>query len=163
MALWFKCLLVFLELSFVLSTVIVLKLEDEEDIQKITAIIESKVDKQRQELEQLKNITKAQDSTINLLNSTFQDVLDYQQNEINRLTEENRELKSEINQTAEDLKQLKIFVTAQFYDLNSTFNDGFNVQQGKIKQLDDQTAGLKQDIQIILESAKEGTVHILCI
>ena len=163
MALWFKCLLVFLELSFVLSTVIVLKLEDEEDIQKITAIIESKVDKQRQELEQLKNITKAQDSTINLLNSTFQDVLDYQQNEINRLTEENRELKSEINQTAEDLKQLKIFVTAQFYDLNSTFNDGFNVQQGKIKQLDDQTAGLKQDIQTILESAKEGTVHILYI
>ena len=161
MALWFKCLLVFLELSFVLSTVIVLKLEDEEDIQKITAIIESKVDKQEQELEQLKNITKAQDSTINLLNSTCQDVLNYQQNQINRLTEENKELKSEIKQGAEDLKQLKKFVTAQFDDLNSTFNDGYNVQQGKIKQLDDQTKGLKQDIQTILESAKKGTIHIL--
>jgi len=145
----------------VLSTVIVLKLEDEEDIQKITAIIESKVDKQEQELEQLKNITKAQDSTINLLNSTCQDVLNYQQNQINRLTEENKELKSEIKQGAEDLKQLKKFVTAQFDDLNSTFNDGYNVQQGKIKQLDDQTKGLKQDIQTILESAKKGTIHIL--
>jgi len=157
MALWFKCLLVFLELSFVLSTVIVLKLEDEEDIQKITAIIESKVDKQRQELEQLKNITKAQDSTINLLNSTFQDVLDYQQNEINRLTEENRELKSEINQTAEDLKQLKKIATTQFDDLNSTFNHGYDMHQGQIKKLDD---GLKRGIKTILERAKKGTIHI---
>ena len=151
MALWFKCLLVVLELSFVLSAVIVVKLEDKEEI---TAIIESKVDKQEQELEQLKNITKVQDSTINV---TFQDELDYQKNHINRLTEENRELKPEISQTAEDLKQLKKIATTQFDDLNSTFNHGYDMHQGQIKKLDD---GLKRGIKTILERAKKGTIHI---
>ena len=151
MALWFKCLLIVLELSFVLSAVIVVKLEDKEEI---TAIIESKVDKQEQELEQLKNITKVQDSTINV---TFQDELDYQKNHINRLTEENRELKPEISQTAEDLKQLKKIATTQFDDLNSTFNHGYDMHQGQIKKLDD---GLKRGIKTILERAKKGTIHI---
>ena len=148
MTLWLKCLLLFLELSFVLSAVIVVKLEDEEDTQTITEIIESKLDKQ--------------DAALDLLNSTFQDELDHQQVQIDGLTEENKELKSEIRQTAKELQQLKKTVTAQFDGYNSTLYKGYNVQQSQIKQLDGQIKGLKQDVQTILESAKQGTMCMMC-
>ena len=135
MALWLKCLILVLGLSLVLSAVIVVKLKDEEDIQTITEIIESKIDKQEKVLEQLKNTTETQDATIDLLNSTFQNELHYQQEQINSLTEENKGLKSEIHQTAEELQQLKKTVTAQYYSLNSTFYNGHNQQQGQINNL----------------------------
>ena len=102
MALWMKCLLLLLELSYVLSGVIVAKLDDEEEIQTITDVIDSRLDEQ--------------DDVLDLLNSTFQDALDQQQEQIDDLTEE--------------LELLKKRVIAQSDGSNSTLNKESNAQQG---------------------------------
>ena len=155
MALWLKCLLLCLKLSLALSGVIVLKLDDEEDTKAIAGIIESKIDKQEEVLEQLKGTTEAQDATIELLNSTFKYTLHHQQEQIDNLTTQNEELKSDIAKATGELKQLKQSATGQDNTTNSTFYQALNAQQEQIKQLDDQSKQLKQDIQNILDSANE--------
>jgi len=90
MALWLKCLLLLLELSFVLSGVIVVKLDGEEDINTITDIIDSKLDEQ--------------DALLHKLNSTFQDALDKQQEQIDNLTEELQQLKKKVLAPSDDSK-----------------------------------------------------------
>jgi len=91
MALLLKCLLLFLELSFVLSAVIVVKLDDKEDIQAIANTIESKLDKQ--------------DDVFNQLNSTFQDALYQQQEQIKQLDGQVNELKQDVQTILDSSKQ----------------------------------------------------------
>ena len=165
---WLKLLFLISELSLAISSVIVIKLDgDEEEAKKIAAIIEAKISKQEEVLKQLKDITKAQNSTIGLLNSTFQDAYDLQQEQIKNLTEKNIELKSQIKQITsiieakihtqnEELKQLKNLMATQNNKINSTFKDAFNHQQGQIKNLSNQNKELKQEIQVALNSSKKG-------
>ena len=94
MALWLKCLLLLLELSFVLSGVIVVKLDGEEEINTITDIIDSKLDEQ--------------DALLHKLNSTFQVALDKQQEQIDGLTEELQQLKKKVLALSDDSKIIQL-------------------------------------------------------
>jgi len=94
MALWLKCLLLLLELSYVLSGVIVVKLDGEEEINTISDIIDSKLDEQ--------------DALLHKLNSTFQVALDKQQEQIDGLTEELQQLKKKVLALSDDSKIIQL-------------------------------------------------------
>ena len=81
MAPWLKVFLLISELSLALSSVVVSG--DEEET--IASLIKAKLGKQEELLKQLKQVTKAQNSSINLLNVTFEDTRDLQQEQINFL------------------------------------------------------------------------------
>ena len=70
---WLKVLLLVTQLSLAMSTVIVITIDDEEQEDQIAAI-EAKVKNQEKELNQLGNISQAQNGTINLLNKVMHEL-----------------------------------------------------------------------------------------
>ena len=83
---WLNLLLLVSELSLVLSNVIVINLdEDDEEVRKIASIIEAKIHNQNKDLQKLKN-------NVALLNTTFRNAYNAQQTQMKNLTEQNKEI-----------------------------------------------------------------------
>ena len=83
---WLNLLLLVSELSLVLSNVIVINLdEDDEEVRKIASIIEAKIHNQNKDLQKLKD-------NVALLNTTFRNAYNAQQTQIKNLTEQNKEI-----------------------------------------------------------------------
>ena len=103
---WLKLLLLVSELSLVFSSVIAIKLdEDDKETNQIASIIEN------DELQKLKNVT---DSQIGFLNSTVYDAYNKQQR-----------VNNEIRRDAQAQTDKAAF-------LNSTFRNTYNAQQAQI-------------------------------
>ena len=133
---WLKLLLLVSELSLVFSSVIVIKLdEDDEETKQIASIIEANIQKQNDELQKLKSVTDAQ---IAFLNLTVYDTYKRQQRANN------------------EIRKDALAQTDKVAFLNSTFRNTYDAQQAQIKDLNEQNKEMQEEIQEILNNTKCG-------
>lgn len=107
MAQWLKLILLVSELSFVLSSVIIIKIDEDEWNYTQIDTIEGKIDKQIEELKQLKNALRFQNDEISYLNSTlstYQSTYNLQQQQIKNLTGQNRKLQENVQEIRNHVK-----------------------------------------------------------
>ena len=141
---WLKFVLLISQLTIVISNVIVVKLdgEDNAEVKQIASIIEAKIHKQNEEVEKLKNITETHDDDISFLNSTMN--YEYiQQQKVN-----------------DELKKVAQAQTKEIASLNSTFKDAYNTQQTEIENLAKQNKEMEGKIQEILNKTKSTSTCI---
>ena len=125
MAQWLKLLFLVSELSLVLSSVIVIKLDDDdEQVRQIASIIEGKIHQQEKELMRL-------ETEMDSLNSTFQST--YMKHE----------------RVIAELKDATKSQGDKITSVNSTLKNAYNDQQTEIKNLTKQSKELQKSVQFL--------------
>ena len=166
MDMWLRLLLLSAELSLVLSSVIVITITEDEEQKQQIADIETKLDSQDEELQQLVNASQIQNDTINFLSkltqdlqerigknkNEFQNTSSSHQIQLDHLTQKIRELLKQ--DVAFELK-----VKRYQADLNKTFQYTYKQQQEEIKNLTKQNKELKENVQKI-SSHIRGTKYL---
>ena len=115
-----------------LSSVIVIKLDDDDEkVKQIASIIEGKIHQQEEELMTL-------ETELDSLNATFQNT--YKKHE-----EVMKELE-EVTESQDD----------KITSINSTFKDAYNSQQTEIRNLTEQNKKLQENIQLVINNTKKG-------
>ena len=137
---WLKLVFLISQVTLVLSSVIVVKLdgEDNEEVKQIASIIEAKIHEQNEEIEMLKNITETQDYKISSLNSSM-NYEHIQQEKVNN-----------------ELRKVAQAQSNKIASLNSTFKDVYNTQQTEIEKLTEQNKEMEGKIQEILNKTKSS-------
>ena len=137
---WLKLVFLILQVTLVLSSVIVVKLdgEDNEEVKQTVSIIEAKIHKQNEEVEKLKNIAETLDDEISFLNSTMS-YENIQQEKVN-----------------DKLRKVAQAQRNEIASLNATFKDAYNTQQTEIEKLTKQNKEIEGKIQEILNKTKSG-------
>ena len=131
MAQWLNLLFLVSELSLVLSSVIVIKLDDDdEQVKQIASIIEGKIHQQEEELMRL-------ETEMDSLNSTFQST--YMKHE----------------RVMTELKDVTKSQGDKITSVNSTLKGAYNNQQTEIKNLTEQSKKLQETVQL-LNSTRSG-------
>ena len=138
---WLKFVFLISQLTIVISSVIVVKLdgEDNAEVKQIASIIEAKIHKLNEEVVELKNITEAHDNDISFLNST----MNYERIQQQKVNDE--------------LRKVAQAQTKEIAALNSTFKDAYNTQQ-KIKQNQE----MEGKIQEMLNKTKSNYLYYIC-
>ena len=165
MLMWLRVLLLVTKLSFVLSTVVVITITEDDEQEKQIAAIEAKLDSQDEELKQLGNVSQAQNDTINFLSNLTQELqvkLEKHQDEFQNTNFNNQD---QLNHLTKKIKEMLIYdikfelqVKEHQENLNKTFQSKYKHQQEQIENLTKQNKELKEDIQKI----QKGMVYVMC-
>ena len=161
MLMWLRLLLVVAKLSFVLSTVVVITINEDGDQKKQIAAIEAKLDGQDEELKQLGNASQAQNDTINLLNKLTQELqeqLRKHQDEFQNTSVDHQDQLNHLTKKIREMLNHDVTFELQVKDLNKTFQSAYKHQQKQIENLTKQNKELKEDIQnIYIYNHTKGT------
>ena len=131
-----KGLLLVAKLSFVLSTVVVITItEDDEQEKQITAI-EAKLDDQDEELKQLGNVSQAQNDTINFLSNLTQKLQEKFEKHQDEFQNTNVNHQDQLNHLTNKIKEIlnhdvtfELQVKQHQEDFNKTFQIAYKHQQ----------------------------------
>ena len=154
MLMWLRVLLLVAELSLVLSTVVVIKITEDDEQEKQIAAIEAKLDSHDEELKQLGNDSQTQNDTINFLSNLTQELQEKFEKHQDDFQNTNVSHQEQLNHLTKKIKEMlnhdiifELQVKEHQADLNKTFQSKYKHQQEQIENLTKQNKELKQDIQ----------------
>ena len=150
---WLRVLLLITQLSLVMSTVIVITIDDEEQENQIAAI-ETKVNR-------LENISQAQNGTINWLNKVIHELHEQLEKHQGNTSENQQDQLDQLNDKIKGILSCKVKFEMHIKEHETNINKTLQHQQKQIDNLIKKNKVLQEDVQYIHNHMKGS--YITCI
>ena len=150
---WLRVLLLITQLSLVMSTVIVITIDDEEQENQIAAI-ETKVNR-------LENISQAQNGTINWLNKVIHELHEQLEKHQGNTSENQQDQLDQLNDKIKGILSCKVKFEMHIKEHEANVSKTLQHQQKQIENLTKKNKVLQEDVQYIYNHTKGS--YITCI